>query len=130
MTFFLPFVLLGTLQWWKSWNNSSKHHWRMREQERKEVSQCFYFTTPIELIWIWQLMVKGKRLCRRTLSLANTDISVNMDATFYLICFYMFQKCAFWTDKFVFYNLLHRGCKLYLLLGRKDYKRTLNVIKI
>lgn len=58
------------------------------------------------------------------------DISVNMDATFYLICFYMFQKCAFWTDKFVFYNLLHRGCKLYLLLGRKDYKRTLNVIKI
>lgn len=93
--FFCLFVFLGTLQWWKSWNNFSKHHWRTREQERKEVSQCFYLISLIELIWFGQLIVKvGRWLRRCTLSLANMDISVNMDATSYLICFHMFQTCA------------------------------------
>lgn len=87
--FCLPVCVSGNFAMMK------KHHWRIREQERKEVSQCFCLISLIELIWSGQLMVKvGRWLRRCTLSLANINISVNMDATSYLICFHMFQMCA------------------------------------
>lgn len=52
-----------------------------------------------------------------------------MDSMSYLICFYTVKPllCAFWTVTNLFYNLLNWGCKLYLLLVRKDYKRIVNM---